>query len=175
MTFPALIFYLLAALILGSTLVAVTRRNLVHTVVYLVLSFFGTAMLFFLLGAPFLAVLEVIIYAGAIMILFLFILMMIRSETAPAAGLSRRNVLRFGIPAILFLSVCVLIVLQDPGSRTALQTARATPEDFGREVFQVHWLSVEIISLLLLVVLVGALHLGGASPRKAPPREGDNP
>jgi NADH-quinone oxidoreductase subunit J len=175
MTPLSLLFYLLAALIVGSTLLAVTRRNLVHTVAYLVVSFFGTAMLFFLLGAPFLAMLEVIIYAGAIMILFLFILMMIRTETVPAARLSRKNVLTFGIPAALFLSVCALVVLQDPGSRAVLESARATPQAFGREVFRVHWLSVEIISLLLLVVLVGALHLGGASPRDVPPREGDNP
>ena len=68
---------MLAAVILVSTALAVTRRNLMHAIVYLVLSFFGTALLFYLLGAPFLAVLEVIIYAGAIMVLFLFIVMML--------------------------------------------------------------------------------------------------
>jgi NADH-quinone oxidoreductase subunit J len=62
---------------------AVTRRNMVHAVLYLVLSFFGTAMLFYLLGAPFLAALEIIIYAGAIMVLFLFLIMMIRLKKMP--------------------------------------------------------------------------------------------
>ena len=73
MTFHGFLFYVLAAVILVTTGLAITRRNLVHAVVYLVLSFFGSAMLFYLLGAPILAALEVIIYAGAIMILFLFI------------------------------------------------------------------------------------------------------
>jgi NADH:ubiquinone oxidoreductase subunit 6 (subunit J) len=71
MTIYALIFYVLAAIILVTTGLAITRRNLVHVVMYLVFSFFGSAMMFYLFGAPLLAVLEVIIYAGAIMILFL--------------------------------------------------------------------------------------------------------
>jgi NADH-quinone oxidoreductase subunit J len=80
MTLYAIIFYLLAALIIISTGIAITRRNMVHVVVYLVFSFFGTAMLFYLFGAPLLAVLQVIIYAGAIMVLFLFIIMMLKVE-----------------------------------------------------------------------------------------------
>ena len=87
MTLYSVIFYVLAALILVSTGLAITRRNLVHAVVYLVISFFGSAMLFYLFGAPLLAAFEVIIYAGAIMVLFLFVIMMIkRNKTimAPA-------------------------------------------------------------------------------------------
>ncbi|MDH3886436.1 MAG: NADH-quinone oxidoreductase subunit J, partial [Desulfobacterales bacterium] len=82
MTLYAIIFYALAAIILVTTALAITRRNLVHAVVYLVFSFFGSAMMFYLFGAPLLAVLEVIIYAGAIMILFLFIIMMVKTETS---------------------------------------------------------------------------------------------
>ena len=78
MTIYSIIFYLLALLILGSTAIAITRRNLVHAVIYLIFSFFGSAMLFYLFGAPFLAILEVIIYAGAIMVLFLFIVIMMK-------------------------------------------------------------------------------------------------
>ena len=74
MTFYTILFYILAALIIVTTGLAITRRNMVHTIVYLVFSFFGSAMLFYLLGAPLIAALEVIIYAGAIMILFLFII-----------------------------------------------------------------------------------------------------
>ena len=80
MTLYSVIFYVLAALILVSTGFAITRRNLVHAVVYLIISFFGSALLFYLLGAPLLAALEVIIYAGAIMVLFLFIIMMLKVE-----------------------------------------------------------------------------------------------
>ena len=86
MTLYSILFYLISALIVTATGMAVTRRNMVHAVLYLVLSFFGTAMLFYLLGAPFLAALEIIIYAGAIMILFLFIIMMIK-VTEKSGGL----------------------------------------------------------------------------------------
>ena len=77
MNIYAVMFYVLGAVIVGATALAITRRNVMHAIVYLVLSFFGTALLFYLLGAPFLAVLEVVIYAGAIMVLFLFIVMML--------------------------------------------------------------------------------------------------
>jgi NADH-quinone oxidoreductase subunit J len=85
MTLFGLLFYLIAAVIVASTAMAVTRRNIVHAVIYLIFSFLGTALLFYLFGAPLLAVLEVIIYAGAIMVLFLFVVMMIRVDAAEEA------------------------------------------------------------------------------------------
>ena len=72
-----LLFYILGAVAVAATAMAVTRRNPVHAVIYLVNSFFALALIFYLLGAPMVAALEVIIYAGAIMVLFLFIIMML--------------------------------------------------------------------------------------------------
>lgn len=154
------IFYILATVILLSTGLAVTRRNLMHAIVYLVLSFFGTALLFYLLGAPFLAVLEVIIYAGAIMVLFLFIVMMleIRPTEQPVG-----SYLRQWLPALvlgaLSLAALVLIICESGGD-LPLPLAAASPLEFGRFLFQRYWFSVEIVSFLLLVALVGALYLG---------------
>ena len=68
MSIYAVMFYLLGAVIVTATALAITRRNLMHAIVYLVLSFIGTALLFYLLGAPFLGVLEVVIYAGVDMV-----------------------------------------------------------------------------------------------------------
>lgn len=159
MTLHAILFYILAGLILGTTALAVTRRNLVHAVVYLVLSFFGTAMLFYLFGAPLLAALEVIIYAGAIMVLFLFIIMMMRVDRAPEPLFP----LRQGLPALLvtlaYLATGGLMLQAGAPDDGALATAVAEPQAFGLFLFQRHWLAVEIVSLLLLVALVGALHL----------------
>ena len=153
-------FYLLAAVTLGSTALAVTRRNVMHAIIYLVLSFFGTALLFFLLGAPFLAALEVIIYAGAIMVLFLFIVMML--EIRPAEQ-PLGSYLRQWLPAVvlgaLSLASLVLIILESGGD-LSLPLAAASPQEFGRFLFQKYWFSVEIVSFLLLVALVGALYLG---------------
>ena len=80
MSLYGILFYLLAILLIVSTAMAVSRTRLVHAVVYLVVSFLSTALLFYLLGAPFIAALEVIIYAGAIMVMFLFMIMTLRME-----------------------------------------------------------------------------------------------
>ena len=153
-------FYLLAAVILGSTALAVTRRNVMHAIIYLVLSFLGTAMLFYLLGAPFLAAMEVIIYAGAIMVLFLFIVMMleIRPSEQPLG-----SYLRQWLPAVVLgaLSLAALILtIFESGGDLSLPLTMASPLEFGRFFFQKYWFSVEIVSFLLLVALVGALYLG---------------
>ena len=78
MTIYSVIFYILSIIILAATFIAITRRDVLHAVVYLIISFIATGLIFYLLGAPFLALLEIIIYAGAIMVLFLFIVMMLR-------------------------------------------------------------------------------------------------
>jgi NADH-quinone oxidoreductase subunit J len=160
MTIHGFLFYVLAALILVTTGLAITRRNLVHAVVYLVLSFFGSAMLFYLLGAPVLAALEVIIYAGAIMILFLFIIMMLKGGGRE----EKMFPLRQWLPAVglgfIYVAASALIALTDSGTRIDLQTAMASPRTFGQYIFQQHWLSIEIVSLLLLIALVGVLYLG---------------
>lgn len=161
MSLLTILFYAISLLIIGSTAMAVTRRNLVHAVLYLVLSFFGTAMLFYLLGAPFLAALEIIIYAGAIMVLFLFLIMMIRLKKLPGMFFPVGQLL----PAIFisagFVGVSTLLVGRggDAGW-SPLKAFQAPPLDFGVYLFQAHWLSVEIASMLLLVALVGAYVLG---------------
>jgi NADH-quinone oxidoreductase subunit J len=171
MTLYSVIFYLLAALIIASTGFAITRRNLVHAVVYLIISFFGVAMLFYLLGAPFLAALEVIIYAGAIMVLFLFIIMMLKVE----AFEERFFPMRQWIPAIgmclVFIVAGALMILGDPDARIPLKAAMAEPAAFGRYLFQAHWLAIEIISLLLLIALVAVLYLGKSGDKISEDRQ----
>lgn len=160
MTLYGFLFYILAAVTVAATAVAVTRRNMVHAVVYLIFSYFGTALLFYLFGAPFLAALEVIIYAGAIMVLFLFVVMMIKveardellfpvSQWLPAAG--------FGG---IYLVAASTMIFKTPGTEVSLSLLMASPADFALYVFQHHWFLIEVISLLLLVALVAALHLG---------------
>lgn len=155
-----ILFYVIAALMAGATAMAVTRRNLVHAVIYLVLSFFGTAMLFYLLGAPFLAALEVIIYAGAIMVLFLFIIMMIRLQKMPGMFFPRRQMWPAVAISAGFMLVCGVLVGTDAAGGKPLAAAQALPAAFGEYVFTTHWLAVEMASMLLLVALVGAFVLG---------------
>jgi NADH-quinone oxidoreductase subunit J len=166
MTIYAIIFYVLAAVILVTTGLAITRRNLVHVVVYLVFSFFGSAMMFYLFGAPLLAVLEVIIYAGAIMILFLFIIMMVKVEASEEPLFPIQQWLPIVLIGVVYLIIGAGIVSSAPGSQVTLEIALAKPKAFGEYLFQRHWLVIEIVSLLLLIALVGALYLGRKKPEE---------
>ena len=165
MTIYSIIFYLLAILILVTTGLAITRRDMVHAVVYLIFSFFGSAMLFYLLGAPFLAVLEVIIYAGAIMVLFLFIVMMLKVEAVGERLFPLAQWLPAALCGLAYLALGIGLVAADPTGRSPLVTAQAEPAAFGQFIFQKHWLSIEIISLLLLVAVIGALLLARRSKK----------
>jgi NADH-quinone oxidoreductase subunit J len=165
MTIYSIIFYLLALLILGSTAMAITRRNLIHAVIYLIFSFFGSAMLFYLFGAPFLAVLEVIIYAGAIMVLFLFIVIMMKLKTGEERLFPLNQWLPAAIFGVAYIAIGIGAVMSEPGSRIVLKTAIAEPSLFGQYIFEKQWLSIEIVSLLLLVALIGALLLGRRSKK----------
>jgi NADH-quinone oxidoreductase subunit J len=167
MTLYTILFYLIAALMLCATVAAITRRNMVYAVIYLVLSFFGTAMLFYLFGAPFLAALEVIIYAGAIMVLFLFIIMMIHIEEKPGTFFPGRQLLPALALSGLYLAAFVILVGTDEGGWRPLAVAQALPREFGVYLFKNHWLSIEIASTLLLVALIAALILGQKIRRRA--------
>ena len=162
MTPYSICFYLLSILIIMTTVMAISCRNMVHTILYLVASFIGTAMMFYLLGAPLPAALEVIIYAGGIMVLFLFIIMMLKITDKTD---SRQRTVRYALTgmfgSIAYLSACVLLIqLPSDDAGTAMKAAFVGPAEYGKFIFRRHWLSIEVISLLLLVVLVGALMLG---------------
>jgi NADH-quinone oxidoreductase subunit J len=167
MTLFSLIFYILAAMILMSTLIALTRRNLVHTAVYLVLSFFGSAMLFYLLGAPLLAAIEVIVYAGAIMILFIFIIMMLKIDGYSEPFDMARQYLPALIIAILFIVIGFLVLINALKNNMYLTPAMAWPKDFAVYLFQKSYLSIEIVSLLLLVALIAAFLMGKSDQESA--------
>ena len=157
MTLYAAVFYLLGIVILTATGLAITRRQPVHAVLYLVVAFLGTAALFFLLGAPLLAAFMVIIYAGAIMVLVLFVIMLLQRSPRELKLLSEWG--PASLLGVVFLAVAVAMVFKDPGSGIFLQGAVAQPRDFGRFLFDKYWLAVEIVSLLFLVALVAIIQL----------------
>ena len=153
-------FYLLATIITVATALTITSRHLVYAVVYLIISFLGTAMLFYLLGAPMLAALEVIIYAGAIMVLFLIVIMLMRVDAPEGPGTAIGKQLPFVIGGCGTAFVMIMLMLSgNPGSLFNLQAAMVEPRQFGAFIFQKYWLAVEIVSFLLFVALVGALYL----------------
>ncbi len=154
------LFYLLALVAVISTLFCITERHPVHAVVYLVTSFFSLAVIFYLLRAPLVAVFEVIIYAGAIMVLFLFSIMMSRPEVTEV---ELHPGIRDWWPALLlggvFLGAVGTLIISGP----LLSPETANTGDiraFSRLLFRKYGLAVEIVSLQLLFALVGALYLG---------------
>ncbi|MFZ5450690.1 MAG: NADH-quinone oxidoreductase subunit J [Thermodesulfobacteriota bacterium] len=164
MTFYQVVFYLLAGVVLAATVLSITRRVVVHAVVYLVISFLALAPMFYLLGAPLLALLEVILYAGAIMVLFLFIVMMLPRETqSPGLGTLARQ----WWPAVFLTGVSLVamavVLFSLPLSQAPLTASLASPRHFGRVLFEKYWFGVEIASFLLFVALVGAYYLGKTS------------
>jgi NADH-quinone oxidoreductase subunit J len=156
----ATIFYVLAAVTVIATLFAITEKHAVHAIVYLVTSFFALAVIFYLLGAPAVAVFEVIIYAGAIMVLFLFVIMMLdlgHSEKASRPGIES------WWPALLLCGViltAVGIIVNSRAHPGGLIGAEIGVRDFSRALFRDYGLAVELISMQLLFALVGALYLG---------------
>jgi NADH-quinone oxidoreductase subunit J len=161
MSFYGIIFYLLAVVLIVSTAMAVSRTRLVHAVVYLVIAFFATALLFYLLGAPFIAALEVIVYAGAILVMFLFMIMTLSMEESQTRGAIP---FRRWVPAIVLgaisLALFAALLWVGPGHVLPLKPAMASPLKFGAYIFRQFWFSVEVASFLLFVALVGALYLG---------------
>jgi NADH-quinone oxidoreductase subunit J len=159
MTLYGFFFYLISAVVIVATAIAITRRNLVHAVVYLIVSYFGTAILLYLFGAPFLAALEVIIYAGAIMVLFLFVVMMIRVESTEEVMFPLSQWFPAAVFGLIYLAAAIMVIFETPGSQESLLAMAASPRQFAAFLFEHHWFSIEVISLLLLLALIGALQL----------------
>src|SRR5512135_3337610 len=90
-------FYTLAALILGFAILVITARNTVHSVLFLVVNFLFVAALYVLLGAQFLAVIQVLVYAGGIVVLYLFVVMLVNLKRPPEAHQDKRRRSRLGL------------------------------------------------------------------------------
>jgi NADH-quinone oxidoreductase subunit J len=157
----AALFYILGAILLAATVMCITRRNPVHAVVYLVAGFFALAMIFYLLGAPLVAAWEVIVYAGAIMVLFLFIIMMLGlapQEVPSGAGWQRW--LPLTLLSSCLMTCTLLLILQDPSSGQELGDYYLAPQALGEALFSRYALAVEIVSFQLLFATIGAYLLG---------------
>ena len=163
----SLLFYISAGVAVVSTLMVITKRNAVHALLYLIVSLMAVALIFFALGAPFVAALEVIIYAGAIMVLFIFAIMML--NLGPTATEQERNWLTFDIwigPAFLCVILAVeVIYMLSLGSIRPSGMSEVTSKAVGIVLFGPYVLGVEIASMLLLAGLVGAYHLGRRAKR----------
>jgi NADH-quinone oxidoreductase subunit J len=169
-----ILFYISAAVAVICTIMVITNLNAVHALLYLIVSLLSVALIFFLLGAPFAAALELIIYAGAIMVLFVFVVMMLNPESQSIR--SREQLLHPSVwlgpamPAAILLGELVYVMTSGSGSPPV--NAGVGPYALGRALFGPYVLGVELASILLMAGLVGAYHL--ARPEAQSNTEGDD-
>lgn len=162
----AIAFYTLAALILGFGVLVVTSRNTVHSVLFLVATFLCVAVVFVVLAAEFLAVIQVLVYAGGIVVLYLFVVMLVNLKRPPDAPLDARRLSRlgFGMAAVLLAEASAILVytagrpapIPAPGPGIP---ARGNTEAVGMLLYTDYLVPFELVSMLLLVAMVGAIIL----------------
>jgi NADH-quinone oxidoreductase subunit J len=160
-------FYIFAAIAVVASILVVGQRNPMHSVVLLIVSFGGLAGLYILLDAPFTAVTQIIIYAGAIMVLFLFVVMLLNvpREEAPPAGLVGRlspTTLRVGaVMSVVFAVELIWVFARRIGPTWFGQEAEAADVSsvarIGQALFTEHAFAFEATSILILVAMVGAI------------------
>ena len=167
MGFNLILFYVFAAIAVGTTLLVVVQSNPVHSVLLLIGSFIGLAGLYVLLDAPFVAVIQIIVYAGAIMVLFLFVVMLLdapREEVVRLTGLESSGTRAFGgLLAMAFALELAWALTRSRGLAVAAIGDRpsfSVPQ-IGQRLFQEYAFAFEATSILIIVAMVGAITLAG--------------
>ena len=160
-----LAFYLFATLTIASAVLVIFARNPVHSVLWLILAFFNAAGLFLLVGAEFIAMLLVIVYVGAVAVLFLFVVMMLDIDFASLRSGFTRN-LPFGLLIALVLLAEIVIAVSATNSGPLLAAAKAAPAAsepnivaLGNMLYTRFLFPFEIAGLILLVAMIGAIVL----------------
>jgi NADH-quinone oxidoreductase subunit J len=155
------LFYIAACIAVISSLMVIIQLNPVHALLYLIVSLLSIAMIFLLLGAHFAAALEVIIYAGAIMVLFVFVVMML--NLGPQSRGEERRWLPAGMwfgPLLLTVALLAELVYVLAGGGQTVGMREVGPKEVGLALYGHYLLGVELASLLLLSGLIGAYHRG---------------
>lgn len=155
-----ILFYLAGAIAVISTAAVIVQTNIVHALLYLILSLLAVAVVFYVLGAPFAAALEAIVYAGAILVLFLFVIMMLNlgqhTRDQERSWLSARMFVAPGIMSALLLGQFLNVMSQIDQDMTI---TRVGVMEVSALLFGPYVLAVELASILLLAGLVSAYHL----------------
>jgi len=165
MNLELILFIILSTVAAVSSVMMITRPNAVISAVFLVLNFFALAGLYLLLNAQFIAVVEVIVYAGAIMVLFLFVLMLLNTDSELKLFTEKLGIKFFAIliAAFVFVQLAYIIFFGKPSrSLTPNETASinaGTIQTIGRELYTNYIVPFEVAGFLLLAATIGALVL----------------
>jgi NADH-quinone oxidoreductase subunit J len=169
LAFDQLLFYVFAAVAVLGALLVIVQKNPIYSVLALIISFFGLSGLYVLLEAPFVAVVQIIIYAGAIMVLFLFVVMLLNVPREDAAEWDRAHpfyrpwAMRVGaVLAAVMIVQLAWAFSRTPGIADPIggqRPAEASVAELGRVLFTDYMFSFEVTSLLILVAMIGAVTL----------------
>ncbi|WP_428603829.1 NADH-quinone oxidoreductase subunit J [Sedimenticola sp.] len=178
MTFEKFVFYLFAAILVFAATMVITRRNPVHSALFLVLAFFSSAGIWLLAEAEFLAIVLILVYVGAVMVLFLFVVMMLDIDVATLrAGFIRY--MPVGALVALVMAIEIFLVV-GPGNFgldiVAAPAAHAAnynnTEELGSVLYTVYMYPFEVAAVILLVGIIAAI---GLTMRKRPETKYQNP
>jgi NADH-quinone oxidoreductase subunit J len=154
-------FLILSSIAVVAALATITSRNAIHAALFLVINLGTIAVLYLALNAPFLAMVQIAVYAGAIMVLFLFVIMLLGAER-----LGRRSKLEWQTPLALFLALVLIaegayLFFERLGSTSGFGQSgvESSPQAVGEVLFGNYLFAFEIISVLLLVAMIGAVTL----------------
>ena len=163
----AIAFYTLSAFILFFAVMVITTKDTVHSVLFLVLDFLFVAALYVLLGAQFLAAIQILVYAGGIVVLYLFVVMLVNLKRPPEAHQDphRRSRIGFAMAAAVLIELCVISAYgygRAPGATvvdTMVIPVTGNTQQIGWMLYTRYLIPFEIASMLLLVAMIGAIVL----------------
>jgi NADH-quinone oxidoreductase subunit J len=162
----AIAFYFIAACILGFAVLVISTKDTVHSVLFLVVDFLFVSALYVLLGAQFLAVIQVLVYAGGIVVLYLFVVMLVNLRRPPEAHQDphRRSRLGFGLAAAVLIELGIIVAYGYARPAPAIAASVSVPvtgntEQVGWLLYTSYLIPFEIASMLLLVAMIGAIVL----------------
>ena len=163
--FVQIVFYVLSAVLVGAAVMVITARNPVHAALFLVLAFFTSAGIWLLLEAEFLAIILVLVYVGAVMVLFLFVVMMLDINLAPLReGFIRYLPVGVAVAVIVVVELALVIGVSDFGLESMPRPPAPGPEysntaELGVLLYTVYVYPFEIAAAVLLVAIVAAIAL----------------
>ena len=163
MTVDLILFFGLALVAVAAAIGMLVSQNAVYSALFLVINFATVAVFYLLLGAPFIAMAQITVYAGAIMVLFLFVIMLLGAEKlAPGRVLPYQRPLAIGLAVVLAVEAVYLLLVRNSSTATIIAPTEATNslgtlQELGMTLFNQYLLPFEITSIVLLVAMIGAI------------------
>jgi NADH-quinone oxidoreductase subunit J len=154
------VFIILAVVAIGSALGMLLNKNAVYSALFLILNFATVAVFYIILGAPFVAMTQVTVYAGAIMVLFLFVIMLLGAEelAGKTTGFDWQRPAAILLGVLLFAEVIVVVFFRDTVFQKITDSGEfGTPDAIGKVLFQEYLLPFEVVAFLLLAAMIGAI------------------